>query len=111
MDKKEILEKSQQENQFSDERDRQLEQKACTAGYRAVVGVNSFLCLLLALQEAVTGEAYTDWWPFMLAVFISQSAHDLTLYRYHRRKYHLIMGLIGLIPPILTVFIIVKRGF
>lgn len=111
MDKKEILEKSQQENQFSDERDRQLEQKACTAGYRAVVGVNSFLCLLLILQEAVTGEAYTDWWPFMLAVFISQSAHDLTLYRYHRRKYHLIMGLIGLIPPILTVSIIVKRGF
>ena len=111
MDKKEILEKSQQENQFSDERDRQLEQKACTAGYRAVVGVNCLLCLLLILQEKLIGEAYTDWWPFMLAVFISQSAHDLTLYRYHRRKYHLIMGLIGLIPPILTVFIIVKRGF
>ena len=111
MDKKEILEKSQQENQFSDERDRQLEQKACTAGYRAVVGVNCLLCLLLILQEQITGEAYTNWWPFMLAVFISQSAHDLTLYRYHRRKYHLIMGLIGLIPPILTVSIIVKRGF
>ena len=111
MDKKEILEKSQKENQFADERDRQIEQKACTAGYRAVVGVNGLLCLLLSLQEVIAGQAYTNWWPFMLAVFISQSAHDLTLYRYHRRKYHLIMGLIGLIPPILTVSIIVKRGF
>lgn len=111
MDKKEILEKSQQENQFSDERDRQLEKNACTAGYRAVIGLNSLLCLLLALQESLTGEAYTDWWPFMLAVFISKSAHDLTLYRYYRRKYDLILGLIGLIPPILTVFMIVKGGF
>ena len=111
MDKKEILEKSQQENQYSDERDRQIEQKACAAGYRAVVSVNGLLCLLLILQKEITGQAYTDWWPFMLAMFISQSAHDLTLYRYHRRKYHLIMGLIGLIPPILTVSIIVKRGF
>lgn len=111
MDKNEILEKSQKENRLSDERDRQIEQKACTAGYRAVVGVNAFLCLLLVLQEAIAGKAYTDWWPFMLAIFISQSAHGLTLYRYHRRKYHLIMGLIGLIPPILTAFMIVKRGF
>lgn len=111
MDKKEILEKSRAENQPEDERDRQIEQKACTAGYRAVIRVNGFLCLLLILQKEITGEAYTDWWPFLLAVFISQSAHDLTLYRYHRRKYHLIMGLIGLIPPVLTVFMIVKRGF
>ena len=111
MDKNEILEKSQKENRLSDERDRQIEQNACTAGYRAVVGINCLLCLLLILQKEITGETYTDWWPFMLAVFISQSAHDLTLYRYHRRKYHLIMGLIGLIPPILTVSIIVKRGF
>lgn len=110
MDKKDILEKSQKENQFSDERDRQLEQKACTAGYRAVIAVNCLLCLLLALQEKSTGEAYIDWWPFMLAVFISKSAHDLTLYRYHRRKYDLIMGLIGLIPPIFTVFVVLKRG-
>ena len=109
--KKEILEKSQRENQLSDERDRQIEQKACTAGYRAVVGVNGLLCLLLALQKAIAGEAFAPWWPFMLAVFTSKSAHDLTLYHYYRRKYHLIMGLIGLIPPILTVFIIVKRGF
>lgn len=111
MNKKEILEKSQKENQFSDERDRQLEQKACTAGYRAVAGVNCLLCLLLILQERLTGKAYTNWWPFMLAVFISKSAHDLTLYRYYRRKYDLILGLITLIPPILTVFMIVKGGF
>ena len=109
MDKKEILEKSQKENQFADERDRQIEQKACTAGYRPVVGVNGLLCLLLSLQEVIAGQAYTNWWPFMLAVFISKSAHDLTLYCYHRKKYHLIMGLIGLIPPILTVFMIVKK--
>ena len=111
MDKNEILEKSQKENRLSDERDRQIEQKACAAGYRAVVGVNALLCLLLILQEAIAGQAYTDWWPFMLAMFISQSAHDLTLYRYHRRKYHLVMGLLGLIPPVLTVFVIVKKGF
>lgn len=111
MDKNEILEKSQKENQHSDERDRQIEQKACTAGYRAVVGVNCLLCLLLILQETLTGEAYTSWWPFMLAVFISKSAHDLTLYRYYHRKYDLILGLITLIPPILTVFMFLKRGF
>lgn len=111
MDKNEILKKSQKENQFSDERDRQLEQKACTAGYRAVVGVNCCLCLLLALQEKITGESYVDWWPFMLVVFISKSAHDLTLYRYHRRTYDLVIGLIGLIPPILTVFMILTKGF
>ena len=40
MDKKEILEKSRRENQPEDERDRHLEQKACTAGYRAVGVVN-----------------------------------------------------------------------
>ena len=51
MNKKDILEKSQKENQFSDERDRQIEQKACTAGFRAVIAVNCLLCLLLALQE------------------------------------------------------------
>lgn len=111
MDKKEILEKSQQENQYSDERDRQIEQKACAAGYRAVVSVNGLLCLLLILQKEITGQAYTDWWPFMLAMFISQSAHDLTLYRYYRRKYDLILGLIALIPPILTIFMFLKRGF
>ena len=110
MDKKDILEKSQKENQFSDERDRQIEQKACTAGYRAVIAVNCLLCLLLALQEKLTGEAYVDWWPFMLALFISKSAHDLTLYRYYRKKYHLIMGLIGLIPPVLTIFVIAQKG-
>ena len=110
MDKKDILEKSQKENQFSDERDRQIEQKACTAGYRAVIAVNCLLCLLLALQEKLTGEAYVDWWPFMLALFISKSAHDLTLYRYHHRKYDLLMGLIGLVPPVLTVFVILKKG-
>ena len=110
MNKKDILEKSQKENQFSDERDRQLGQKACTAGYRAAIGVNCFLCLLLMLQEQFAGGAYTDWWPFMLAVFISKSVHDLTLYRYHRRRYDLIMGLIGLIPTILTVFVILKGG-
>ncbi len=111
MDKKVILEKSQKENQFSDERDRQIEQKACTAGYRAVVAVHCLLCLLLILQEKLTGEAFAAWWPFMLAVFISKSAHDLTLYRYHHRRYDLLMGLIGLIPPILTVFVILKGGF
>ncbi len=111
MDKNEILEKSQKENRLSDERDRQIEQKACAAGYRAVVGVNALLCLLLILQGWITGKAYTDWWPFMLAMFISQSAHDLTLYHYHRRRYHLVMGLIGLIPPILIAFLILKRGF
>jgi len=110
MDKKEILEKSRRENQPEDERDRHLEQKACTAGYRAVGVVNCFLCLLLMLQEQFAGGAYTDWWPFMLAVFISKSAHDLTLYRYHRRRYDLIMGLIGLIPPVLTFFVILKKG-
>ena len=60
MDKKDILEKSQKENQFSDERDRQIEQKACTAGFRAVIAVNCLLCLLLALQEKLTGEAYVS---------------------------------------------------
>ena len=110
MDKKVILEKSQKENQFSDERDRQIEQKACSAGYWAVLAVNCLLCLLLILQEKLTGKAFAAWWPFMLAVFISKSAHDLTLYRYHRRRYDLIMGLIGLIPPILTVFVILKGG-
>ncbi len=110
MDKKEILEKSRAENQPEDERDRQLGQKACTAGYRAAIGVNCFLCLLLMLQEQFAGGAYTDWWPFMLAVFISKSVHDLTLYRYYHKKYDLILGLIGLIPPILTVFVILKGG-
>lgn len=108
MDKEEILAKSQKENQFSDERDRQLEQKACTAGYRAVVGANCCLCLLLILQKKLTGEAYMDWWPFLLVVFISRSAHDLTFFCCCRRKYHLVMGLIGLIPPVFTVFMIVK---
>ena len=111
MDKKEILEKSRAENQPEDERDRQIELNACKAGYRAVVFVNSCLCLLLILQEAITREAYVPWWPFMLAIFISQSAHDLTLYRYYRRRYHLLMGLIGLLPLICTVFVIVKKGF
>lgn len=111
MDKKEILEKSQKENQFSDERDRLLEQKACTAGYHAVIGINCTLALLLILQEKITGGAYMNWSNFMLAVFISKSAHDLTLYRYHRKKYDLIMGLIGLVPLILIVFMIVKKGF
>ena len=82
MDKKEILEKSQKENRVSDERDRQIEQKACTAGYRAVAGVNCLLCLLLILQEKLIGEAYD-----------------------------LILGLIALIPPILTIFMFLKRGF
>ena len=110
MDKKEILEKSRRENQPEDERDRQLGQKACTAGYRAVGVVNCFLCLLLMLQEAITGEAFITWWPFALTVFTSKSAHDLTLYRYHRRKYDLITGLICLIPPVLTIFVIVRKG-
>ena len=110
MDKNEILEKSRRENQPEDERARQLEQKACTAGYYAVVGVNCFLCLLLMLQEAITGEAFITWWPFALTVFTSKSAHDLTLYRYHRRKYDLITGLICLIPPVLTIFVIVRKG-
>jgi len=68
------------------------------------------MCLLLMLQEAITGEAFITWWPFALAMFISKSAHDLTLYRYHRRKYNLITGLICLIPPVLTIFVIAQKG-
>ena len=111
MDKHEILEKSQKENQFSDERDRQLELKACMAGYHAVIGVNGCLCLLLVLQKWLTGGAYIDLWPFMLAVFISESTHDLVLYRYYHRKHHLIKGLIGLSVLLLTFFVIVEKGF
>lgn len=110
MDKKDILERSQKENQFSDERDRQIELNACKAGYHAVIGINCLLCLLLMLQETVTGEAFIPWWPFALAIFTSKSAHDLTLYRYHHRKYNLITGLICLIPPVLTMFVIVRKG-
>lgn len=110
MDKKEILEKSQKENQLSDERDRQIEQQACTAGYRAVIGVNCCLILLLYLQEWLTGSAYTDWWQFALAIFVAVTAHDLTLYRYYHKRLYLFKGLIGLALLIFTVFILVNKG-
>ena len=108
MDKKEILEKSQKENQFADERDRQIEQKACTAGYRAVVLVNACIILLLALQEAGTGKAYMSRWPFILALFVSQTVHDLVLYRYHRKVLYLIGALIGTAVIVMVSFILIK---
>ena len=94
---------------FSD--DGEVEDWFCDCPYDWGPVCKHVVAALLALQESLTGEAYSDWWPFMLAVFISKSAHDLTLYRYYRRKYDLILGLIGLIPPILTVFMIVKGEF
>lgn len=108
MDKKDILEKSQKENQFFDERDRQIEQKACTAGYRAVILVNGCIILLLALQEAGTGKAFMSRWPFFLALFVSQTVHDLVLYRYHRKVLYLIGALVGAAVIVMSVFLLMK---
>lgn len=108
MDKNEILEKSQKENQHSDERDRQIELKACTAGYRAVILVIGCIILLLALQEAGTGEAYISRLPFFLALFVSQTVHDLVLYRYHHKALYLIGALIGAAVIVMSVFLLMK---
>ena len=108
MDKKEILEKSQQENQYSDERDRQIELKACTAGYRAVILVNACIIILLGLQAIGTGEPCMSQWPFFLALFVSQTVHDLVLYRYHRKVLYLIGALIGAAVIVMVSFILMK---
>lgn len=108
MDKKEILEKSQQENRNLDERDRQIEQKACTAGYRAVLLVNACIILLLAFQAAGTGEAFISWWPFALATFTSQTVHDFTLYRYHHKTLHLIGALVGAAATVAALIMLTK---
>ena len=108
MDKNEILEKSQKENQHSDERDRQIELKACTAGYRAVILVNACIILLLALQKVGTGEAFMSQWPFFLALFVSQTVHDLVLYRYHRKVLYLTGTLVGAAVIVMVSFILIK---
>ena len=108
MDKNEILEKSKKENQHSDERDRQIEQKACAAGYRAVILANACIILLLALQKVGTGEAFMSQWPFFLALFVSQTVHDLVLYRYHRKVLYLIGALIGTAVIVMVSFILIK---
>lgn len=111
MDKKEILEKSQQENQFSDERDRQIELKACKAAYHAVIIVNAGIALLLTLQQLSTGSSCIDWRPFLLTVLLSQSFHDLTIYRRQHKALYLLSGLIGAAAFLAWILVVVKGGF
>lgn len=110
MDKKEILEKSRAENQLEDERDRLIEQKACTAGYRAVMGANVCVILLLIIQEVVTHKAYfhITWWPFALTMFVSQTAHDFTYYRYYRKTQQLIGALLSAAALLVVLFMLAK---
>ncbi len=108
MDKKEILEKSQQENRNLDERDRQIELKACTAGYRAVILVNACIALLVSLQNLNAGETLMSHWPFFLAIFVSQTVHDFTLYRYHRKLLYLIGALVGAAATVAALIMLAK---
>ena len=110
MDKKDILERSQKENQFSDERDRQIELNACKAGYRVVMGANVCVILLLIIQEVITGKIYfhITWWPFALTMFVSQTAHDFTYYHYYRKSQYLISALLSAATLAVVLFMLTK---
>ncbi len=110
MDKNEILEKSQQENRNLDERDRQIELTACKAGYRAILFANGCIILLLTIQDLATGEAFVSFWPFVLTMLISETTHDFTLYRYHRKTVYLVGALIGAAAAALAALCIIMKA-
>ena len=98
MDKNEILRRSQEENQYGDEREKQIEAKSESFGQNIIV----FGLIILTVFNWIKGLPVKH---FIAIFWASISGRDCLLFYRHRKVYH---GVIALAAAILCVANIIE---
>lgn len=111
MDKNEILEKSRQENNASDERYKFIEAKAYQNSHRAVLFLNLTLASVACIQDLLTGQPFADPHLFFSLSMLSETIKYGTFYRYYQDKKYLKTGLTYGLVTVLFLLILILDYF
>ena len=102
MNKDDILKKSRAENQYQDERDKQIELDACKVGLKMVVITTGILYLLLLVKSHLDGSSFGDWYLVALPIWANMAGASWVKWRNYKRKGDLINAACGLIFVLLV---------
>lgn len=114
MNKEEILAKSRKENQSGDEMTKARKREADQNAFLAIVGVNTFLFIILTFQKFFMREMFTDFSAyfvaFYLAFFVGTIGNFTTRYKYTREKGYLFGIVLNLVGSFACLMLIIGKG-
>ncbi|MGL5260137.1 MAG: DUF6442 family protein [Lachnospiraceae bacterium] len=107
MEKERILEKSRNENEKGDEREKSISQQANENAYWAIMIVYLLLGIASNIQEWITGNSFANYRVFMLAFFVGFFGKMLTQYFYTKKNYYLFIAIAAIVLCILDIYAII----
>ena len=102
MDKQEILERSRKENEYQDERDEQIELKACKAGLNTIILSTCGLYLLLKAKSRFSGSGVEDWYLLLLPMWANMAGACFVKWRSYKKKRFLAWSVLAAVMVLLV---------